>query len=122
MIYYRIESKVIDPVGWLKMTRRNQKKYSTRNQKFNDNEQRLIKKLDLRKLNYFRYDAKEVFCSSNMDERTWNPLCASIVTKASRLGIKDANEYINNLEEEKVITNKIAKELIQLLDKYKRWR
>jgi hypothetical protein len=104
------------------MTRRNQKKYSTRNQKFNDNEQRLVKKLDLRKLNYFRYDAKEVFFSTDLEQRIWNPLCASIVTKASRISIKDAKEYINNLEEEKVITKETAIALIQLLDKYKRWR
>jgi hypothetical protein len=81
-----------------------------------------VKKLDLRKVNYFRYDAKEIFDSTKIDQKIWNPLVASIVTKASRLSIKESKEYIQKLEMEEVLDKDTAKALSQLLDKYKRWR
>jgi hypothetical protein len=104
------------------MTRRNHKRFSDRKQRYNNNEQTLIKKLDIRRLEYFQYDAREVFNSTEMESKVWNPLLASIVTKASRLSIKDTNEYIEKLREEGVISNSVAKDLIYLLEKYKRWR
>lgn len=104
------------------MTRRNQKSYSQRNQSYKENKQQLEKMLDLRKINVFRYDAREIFSTSGLDEKVWNPLLASIVTKASRLSIKDANEYIHKLEKEEVLTKETSKALIRLLDRYKRWR
>jgi len=105
------------------MTRRNQKRFSQnqRNQN-NYHEKPLIKMLDLRKLNYFRYDAKEIFNSTNLDQKVWNPLLVSIVTKASRLSIKEAKDYIDRIAEEGVINQDTTKELIHLLEKYKRWR
>ena len=104
------------------MTRRDQKKRSAKAQKHNDNEQRLVKKLDIRKLNYFRYDVKEVFNSTDIEPKVWNPLLASISTKASRISIKEAKEYIYKLEKENVFSKDITRELVYLLDKYKRWR
>ena len=104
------------------MTRRNQKKHQNRERRFRNDEQRLVKKLDLRKLNYFRYDVKEIFNSTDIEPKTWNPLLASISTKASRLSIKEAKEYIIQLEKDEVLANEIAQNLINLLDKYKRWR
>jgi hypothetical protein len=44
------------------------------------------------------------------------------VAKASRVGIKEAKEYIRKMEDEDVLPNEIGKELNYLLDKYKRWR
>jgi hypothetical protein len=104
------------------MTRRNQKRFSKRNQNFKENDQSLNKMLDLGKLNYFRYDAKEIFNYFKIDQKIWEPLLASIVTKASRLGIKDAKEYIMKLEEDDVLTKDIGRDLTRLLDKYKKWR
>lgn len=104
------------------MTRRNQKKFSTRTKRYDDNDQKLVKKLDLRKLNYFKYDAKEVFNSTDMEQKVWNPLFASIVTKASRIGINDAKDYIRKLEKEEILSKDTAGALMHLLDKYKRWR
>ena len=104
------------------MTRRNQKNFSQGNHKKHYSEQRLVKKLDLRRLSYFRYDVKEIFNSTNIEDKVWNPLSASIVTKASRLSIKDAKEYILKLEMEETLSKETANELIHLLDKYKRFR
>jgi hypothetical protein len=104
------------------MARRNQKKFNKRTTRYNDTEQRLVKKLDLRKLNYFNFDAKEILNSTDIEQKVWSPLLASIVTKASRLSIKDAKEYIYKLEQEEVLDVDTAKALSNLLDRYKRWR
>jgi len=104
------------------MTRRNQRRFSPRNLRKNNHEKQLLKMLDLKKLNYFRYDAKEIFNSTELDQKIWDPLLASIVTKASRLSINEANEYIYRLEKEETLEKETAKALIYLLNKYKRWR
>ncbi len=104
------------------MTRRNQKRFSPRTQRTNNTEQRLAKMLDVRRLSYFRYDATEILNSSGIEEKVWTPILASIVTKASRLGIKDANEYIQKLEKDEILDIEITQSLIRLLDRYKRWR
>ena len=102
------------------MTRRNHKKFSDRNQ--NNHEKQLVKMLDMRKINYFRYDAKEIFESTEIDQKVWVPILASIVTKASRLSIKEANEYIKELDDEGILDKETVKALLRLLDRYKRWR
>lgn len=104
------------------MTRRNQKRYSRRNSDYKENDQQMNKMLDLGKLNYFRYDAKEILNSAELDQKIWEPLLASIVTKAGRLGIKEAKEYLLKLKDEEVLTNDTVQALTRLLDKYKKWR
>ena len=104
------------------MTRRNQRKFSQQSHNYQNDDSQLVKKLDIRRLNYFRYDAKEVLTATELDPKVWNPLLASIVTKASRISIRDATEYIKKLENDDVLDQKPAKALINLLEKYKRWR
>lgn len=104
------------------MTRRNPRSHSQRNQHYKESKQPLEKMLDVRKVNAFRYDAREIFYSTGLDEKVWNPLLASIITKASRLSIKDANDYLHKLEKEEVLEKETIKTLIRLLDRYKRWR
>lgn len=76
----------------------------------------------MRKLGYFRYDVKEIFNSTGIDQKVWNPMLASIVTKASRLSIEEANVYLHELEDEGLLGKETVKALSQLLDRYKRWR
>ena len=102
------------------MTQRNQKRFSSPNH--NNNEKQLVKMLDIRKLSHFRYDVKEIFKSTELDQKVWNPMLASIITKASRLSIKDANEYINELDDNGLLDKETVKALLKLLEKYKRWR
>jgi len=104
------------------MTRRNPKSKSERNQNYKENKQPLEKMLDLRKVNAFRFDAREILNSTGLEEKVWNSLLASIITKASRLSIKDANDYIQKLENEEVLTKDTSKALKRLLDRYKRCR
>lgn len=104
------------------MTRRNYRKFKPESSRHSASDNRLVKKLDLRRTNYFRYDATEVFNSTEIEQKIWNPLLASIVTKASRISIKEAKEYIYKLEDEGLLNKNTATDLSQLLDKYKRWR
>ena len=78
--------------------------------------------LDIKKVNYFRYAVTEIFNSTDIDTKIWNPILASIVTKASRLSIKEAKDYIHELENEQILDKETAKVLSQLLEKYKSWR
>ncbi len=104
------------------MTRRDKRRFQKGNRNFKEKEQRLNKMLDIGKLEYFRYDTKEIFNYSNIDPKTWEPLLASLITKASRLGIQEAKAYLSKLESEQIITPEISTALIRLLDKYKKWR
>jgi hypothetical protein len=104
------------------MTRRNQKRVSKHKPNYKDNDQKLNKMLDIRKLTYFRYDAKELFNSSELDPKVWEPVLASLVTKSSRQGIMEAKEYLMKLEEEEVLPEDMVRSLNRLLDKYKKWR
>ena len=107
------------------MTRRNQRnqrKGSKRNQNFKENDRQLNKMLDLGKLPIFRYEARSIFRSSSVDEKVWAPMLASIVTKASRLGIKEAKEYIIKQNEEEILPEETIKALSRLLDRFKKWR
>lgn len=103
------------------MNRRNKRRFSQQNHK-NNNQKQLVKMLDMRKLSYFRYDVKEIFNSTEIDQKVWSPMLASIVTKASRLSINDANIYIHELENEGVLGKETVNALSYLLDRYKRWR
>jgi hypothetical protein len=78
--------------------------------------------LDMRKADWFRYDAKEVLEYSGMDERTWAPMLTTIIAKASRTSIREAKEYIDQKVDEKVLPPDAANELMRLLDRYKKWR
>ena len=104
------------------MTRRNQGKFSQHNYRRDNHKQQLTQKLDVRKLEYFNYNAREILNSTEVDERVWRPLLASIVTKARRLGIEDAMEYIHKQGDEDVLSKETVKALTRLLDNYKRWR
>lgn len=78
--------------------------------------------LDMSRIDHFRYFIREMFESSDMDPRVWNPLMASLIAKASTGGIPDAREYVKQQEEEGIITEKMAQNLNRLLDRNKRWR
>ena len=122
MICFGIEPDSLTMLEGKIMNRRNQKRFSSRDKRYRSSDQKLVKKLNLRKLEYFRYEAKEIFLATDLEEKVWNPLLASIVTKASRMSIKDADDYINKLEEDDVLSIETAKSLIYLLERYKRWR
>lgn len=113
------------------MTRRNQKnqsgqgkqnKFSKRNQYKRSPDRNLNKMLDLGRLTIFKYEAKAIFNSLGMDDKVWAPMLASIVTKASRQGIKEAKEYIIKQNEEEILSEETAKALSNLLDRFKKWR
>lgn len=104
------------------MRRSNQRRFPQRTQSNKNSKSPLVSMLDIRRLNYFRYDAKEILETSGVDQKVWAPLLASIVAKAGRSSIKDAQEYLHQMDEEKVLPKKTAEDLIRLLDKYKRFR
>ena len=43
--------------------------------------------LDMRRLDYFLYDVKELFVEMGVEENVYNPLLSSLVAKASRSAI-----------------------------------
>ncbi len=78
--------------------------------------------LNLSRLNYFRYDAREALKSAGIEPKVGKPLLASVVSKASRVGIADAKDYVREKDDDGTLPENCARELVSLLDRYKKWR
>ena len=78
--------------------------------------------LDLSRIDHFRYLAREMFEDSEIDPKVWNPLLASLIAKASTAGINDARDYVRAREDEGILSSDLARNLMRLLDRNKRWR
>jgi len=89
---------------------------------FHKGDNRFIVMLDISRVEYFQYDAKEVMQASNVEPKVWEPMLSSIIAKASRNSINEALDYIDQKVEEEVLPEKVAAELDRLLRKYRRNR
>jgi len=78
--------------------------------------------LDMGRMNSFHYAAKHLGIETKVDPNVWNTIMASVVAKASRIGIEEAKEFVL----EKIKSNELPKEaeepLIQLLSRYSKVR
>ena len=96
-----------------------------RNSRFNQYPQRTgqyASMLNMRRLDDFKYDATEILRSSPVDEHVWFSMLSSIVAKASRSSIKDAQDFIIQKRDEKVLPPETAEALHRLLERYRKWR
>ena len=63
---------------------------------------------------YFKYDLKEILQESDMDEAHITQFMASIITKASRVSLDDAKEYIHQVATDGKITEETAEKICKL--------
>ena len=57
-----------------------------------------------------------------MDEKIWPSLLATVVSKASRMSIEDAQDYLDEKAKEGVITKDTAQKISSLLMRYRKRR
>lgn len=77
---------------------------------------------DRRRLPYFLYDMKELLRGLKIEETIWAPLLSSIVAKASRISIKEAEEFILQKVADGTLPKEAEKPLLDLLNRYGRMR
>ncbi len=78
--------------------------------------------LNMRKVNFFRYDARQIVAGSQMDEALGPSFIAQVIAKASRNGIKDAKTYIRDFQERGECSKSVSDNFCNLLDRYTRYR
>ncbi len=74
----------------------------------------------MRKERYFRFDLTDILEKSSNEDNV-ESFKANISVKASQLSIPQAKKYVNELYENG-LEPEIAKEIIQLLDRYSTYR
>ena len=95
-----------------------------RNQKGpkNNNRQPKAPMLNMRKVNYFRYDVREIVANSQMDEAVGPSFIAQVIAKASRVSIKDAKMYVRDFQERGECSKNVSDNICNLLDRYTKYR
>lgn len=104
------------------MRRRKPRKIGSRQTQHHRGKNRYVSMLDMKKVERFRYYAKEMLGESGLDEKVWTPILGTIVAKATTKGIMDAHEYLQTQEDAGVLTPDLVRDLHRLLDRNKRWR
>ncbi|UCE75175.1 MAG: hypothetical protein JSV56_05590 [Methanomassiliicoccales archaeon] len=79
-------------------------------------------KLNLRNLYSFEYLLREILADSSMNEDFTNAFIANVITKGSRASLKEAKDYVRSLAKEGVLENETSDEIIQLLDRNRKYR
>lgn len=77
------------------------------------------RKLDMSRNAEFRYLLKEKL--NDLPENMRGAVFGAIYSKASKIGIQDARDYILKIKNEGMIDEKKAKELIDLIFKYSKY-
>ncbi|MBN1390392.1 MAG: hypothetical protein JXA22_07110 [Candidatus Thermoplasmatota archaeon] len=97
----------------------------SRNSNFRQNEQKKAKRkpmLNLGKLDYFNWDLNEIMDASDMDEEKVNTFKANMTAKARQRSIKEAKDFVREVEERGDFSRETGDRLCRLLDRYSRIR
>lgn len=78
--------------------------------------------LDIRRENSFNYYLTKIFEDAGLSEETFATHIANITTKGSRVSLKEAKDYAKRMQDENKIEERTCKEILQLLDRYRKWR
>ena len=92
---------------------------------FRQNEQKKGKRkpmLNLGKLDYFNWDLNEIMAGSDMEAEKINTFKANMTAKARQRSIKEAKDFVREIEERGDFSKDTADRLCRLLDRYSRMR
>ena len=78
--------------------------------------------LNIRKLNGFRFDLKDLLHNLKMDEKQIPNFMATVVTKASRDSIEAAKDFICDKCTDGTISQDVERATLDLLDRYTKYR
>src|SRR5688572_15689309 len=78
--------------------------------------------LDKSKENYFKYDMEDLLKKHEVPEERRLSLAATIFAKGSRSTTQEAKDFVKEKQTEGLITEPLAKAIINLIDGYSTWR
>ena len=79
--------------------------------------------LDEGRLAHFRYDLREVLKESRkLDDELVTSFAQTVMTKASRLGVGEAKEFVDEKQHEGVVEKDDRDAIFRLLDRYSTYR
>lgn len=78
--------------------------------------------LNIARLDYFKYDLNEIMGRSRMNEEMVGPFKATMTARARQRSIKEAKDYITEVQERGDISREISEQLFRLLDRYSKYR
>ena len=108
-----------------------------RNPKFQDNKKNVSGKsigkmrrseyhrvamLDIRREIPFKYDIRKIFEDAGVSPESSATIIANIITKGSRVSLKEAKDYTRRMEETEMIEHDTCKKICSLLDQYRKYR
>ena len=71
----------------------------------------------------FRYDSREIFRShSDVESRVYEPFIQTLIAKASRLGIDEAEDYLREKVDDGLVPEEVGDRLVRLIGRYSRMR
>jgi hypothetical protein len=78
--------------------------------------------LNLRYIINFKFLLREILAKSSMDEDFANAFMANLITKGSRVSLKEAKDYVRSLTKEGVLEKQTSEDILQLLDRNRKYR
>ena len=78
--------------------------------------------LNLRYIISFKYHLKQILEDSKIDEDFSNAFIANLITKGSRVSLMEAKDYVRSCVKEGVLGEETSKEILQLLDRNRKYR
>lgn len=78
--------------------------------------------LNLGRVGGFKYDVREVFVESKMDQAYASALLANIIAKASRVSISEAKTYVRSEHTRGAYEKEVSDDICSLLDRYSKYR
>jgi hypothetical protein len=78
--------------------------------------------LDIRRETSFNYYLTQIFEDAGLTEETFATIIANITTKGSRVSLKEAKDYTKRLQDEDKIDSRTCKDILSLLDRYRKYR
>jgi hypothetical protein len=78
--------------------------------------------LNLRNIISFKFLLRETLEGSSMNEDFTNAFVANVITKGSRVSLKEAKNYVKSLTKEGILEERTSDEILQLLDRNRKYR
>ena len=78
--------------------------------------------LDIRRETPFKYDIRKIFEDAGVSSESAATIIANIITKGSRVSLKEAKEYAKRMEDTNMIEQNTYKKICSLLDQYRKYR
>jgi hypothetical protein len=78
--------------------------------------------LNLRRINEFKFDMRDLLDAKEMDPATKQTMIASIIAKASRQSIIEAKNYVKAAQTDGSLTKDISDNICYLLDRYTKYQ